>query len=175
MAKFSKLNAAPAACHYAVAKRVFCYLRESETNSIFFWCRVSHPSLPHAPLAKRSLDATDLLVPYSKEMGQLVGYMDAAHGKCLRTSGSVCVRSSACPGKCYCTGPSGLLSHAPAQLRLNLLSRSAEASQRQFFRSILNQLGILQRGWQMQVAPRSALTTSISNIMRSCNGCEMMI
>jgi hypothetical protein len=39
------------------------------------------PSLPHAPLSKRSLDATDLLLPYSKEMDQLLGYMDAAHGK----------------------------------------------------------------------------------------------
>jgi hypothetical protein len=31
IAELSKFNAAPAACHYAAAERVFCYLRESMT------------------------------------------------------------------------------------------------------------------------------------------------
>jgi hypothetical protein len=79
MAELSKFNAAPGACHYAAAKRVFCYLRESKTDGIGFWRRESHASLPPVPLPKRPLDATDLLVPYPEEMDQLVGYMDAAH------------------------------------------------------------------------------------------------
>jgi hypothetical protein len=89
MAELLKFNAAPASCHYAAARWVCCYLRESKIDGIIFWRHKSDPALPHIPLTKRPIDDIDLLVRYPADMEQLVGYMDAVHGTCLRTRQSV--------------------------------------------------------------------------------------
>jgi hypothetical protein len=45
--------------------------------------------LPHIPLTCRPLVPGDLDVPYPKAMDQLVGYLDAVHGTCVRTRRSM--------------------------------------------------------------------------------------
>jgi hypothetical protein len=146
MAELSKFNAAPAACHYAAAKRVCCYLRESKTDIIIVWRQDSNPALPHFPLVKLPIDDIDLLVPYPAAMDHLVGYMDAAHGTCLRTHRSV-------GGETFCLVGAAILYRSKWIVVICTSSMEAEfvvavrgGKSAKYLRSILNQLGVQQVG-----------------------------
>jgi hypothetical protein len=137
MAELCKFNAAPTSCHYAAVKRVCCYLRESKTDGIIFWGRE-----PHIPLTKQPVDNIDLLVPCPAEMDQLVGYMDAAHGTCMRTRRSI-------GGEIFCLAGAAILCRSKWTVEICTNSTEAEfvidvhgGKSVKYVRSILNQLGI---------------------------------
>jgi hypothetical protein len=89
MGELSKFSTRAAPCHYAALKRVYRYLRQTKSDGIVYWRNESRMDLSHIPLTCRPLVPGDMDVPYPKSMGQLVGYLDAAHGTCVCTRRSM--------------------------------------------------------------------------------------
>jgi hypothetical protein len=65
MAELSKFSCGPAACHFAAAKRVFQYLRQTKDEGLVYWRPKPILDLPHVPLKCRTVDEVDLKLPYS--------------------------------------------------------------------------------------------------------------
>jgi hypothetical protein len=89
MAKLSKFSCGPAACHFAAAKRIFRYLRQTKEEGLVYWRPTPRLDLPHAPIKCRNVDETDLKLPYPVEIDQLAAYVDAAHANCSKTRRSL--------------------------------------------------------------------------------------
>jgi hypothetical protein len=89
MAELSKFSCGPGACHYAAAKRVFRYLRQTQYEGLVYWRPNSRLDLPHVPLICRTVDEVDLKLPYPTEIDQLAAYVDAAHANCSKTHWSL--------------------------------------------------------------------------------------
>jgi hypothetical protein len=71
IAELSKLSCGPGACHYAAAKQVFRYLRQTQYEGLVYWRLKPRLYLLHVPLICRTLDEVDLKLPYPTEIDQL--------------------------------------------------------------------------------------------------------
>jgi hypothetical protein len=89
MAELSKFSCGPADCHYATTKRVYWYLRQTQDEGLVYWRPHPRKDLPHTPVVCRTVDVTDLILPYPKGIDQLTAYVDASHASCAKTRRSL--------------------------------------------------------------------------------------
>jgi hypothetical protein len=92
MGEFLKISTIADLCHYNALKPIYCYLHEKKFNGIVYWRKDPGMDLPHVPLMCRRLVHGDLNVLYPTVIDQLGGYLDAAHGKCVRVRRSMCAK-----------------------------------------------------------------------------------
>jgi hypothetical protein len=120
--------------------------------------------LPHIPLTCRPLVPGDLDVPYPAAIDQLVGYLDAAHGRCVRTRRSMGV-------EVFCLAGAAIMYRAKWIVVICTSSTDAEfvvcvrgGKNARYLRSILNELGVIQTG------PTLLNVDSIAAIMMATAG-----
>jgi hypothetical protein len=145
MAELFKFSCGPGVCHYAAAKRVFRYLRQTQYEGLVYWRPKARLDLPHVPLICRTVDEVDLKLPYPTEIDQLAAYVDAAHANCSKTRRSLAA-------EVFCLA--GAAVYYRAKLIIVIYTSSTEAEflvcvragkSARYLRSILNQLGLTQK------------------------------
>jgi hypothetical protein len=144
MAELCKFSCGPGSCHYAAAKRVFRYLRQTQYEGLVYWRPKSRLDLPHVPLICRTVDEVDLKLPYPTEIDQLATYVDAAHANCSKTRRSL-------GDEVFCLAGAAVYYRAKWIIVICTSSTEAEfvvcvraGKSARYMRSILNQLGLTQ-------------------------------
>jgi hypothetical protein len=146
MGELSKSSTRAAPCHCNALERIYRYLRQKKSDGIVFWRKEPHVDLPHIPLTCRPLVTGDLDVPYPAAIDQLVGYLDAAHGTCVRTRRSM-------GAEVFCLAGAAIMYRAKWIVVICTSSTEAEfvvcvrgGKNARYLRSILNEPGVIQTG-----------------------------
>jgi hypothetical protein len=146
MGELSKFSTRSAPCHYNALKHIYRYLRQTKSDGIVFWRKEPRVNLPYIPLTCRPLVTGDLDVSYPADIDQLVGYLDAAHGTCVRTRRLM-------GAEVFCLAGAAIMYRAKWIVVICTSSTEAEfvvcvrgVKNARYLRSILNELGIIRTG-----------------------------
>jgi hypothetical protein len=118
----------------------------TKSDGIVYWRKKPCVDLPHIPLVCRPLVNSDLDVPHPVAIYQLVGYLDAAHGMCVRMRRSMVA-------EVFCLAGAAIMYRANWIVVVCTSSTEAEfvvcvrgGCNACYLRSILNELGLTQMG-----------------------------
>jgi hypothetical protein len=144
MAELSNLSCGPGACHYAVAKRVFRYLRQTQYEGLVYWRPKPRLDLPHVPLICRTVDKLDLKLPYPTEIDQLAAYGDPAHANCSKTRGSLGAEVFCLAGAAVYYRAKWIILICTSYTEAEFVVCVRAGKSARYLRSILNHLGAIK-------------------------------
>jgi hypothetical protein len=145
MAELSKFSCGPAACHFAAAKRVFQYLRQTKDEGLVYWRPKPILDLPHMLLKCRTVDEVYLKLPYQADIDQLAAYVDAAHTNCSKNRRSLGAEVFCLAGASIYYREKWIIVICTSSTEAEFMVFVMDEKSSRYLRSILNELGLRQK------------------------------